>query len=114
MDNIAYRLRFFGGEHDGETYLLDKSRSTIIGRSPSSTIYIRDKHISRVHCQVTVTDEGCVITDLQSTNGTYLNGSKITSQPFNPGDEARIGITNFRLEAVESDGEEGQTSTAKL
>ena len=114
MNNLAYRLRFFGGEHDGETYLLDKSRSTILGRSPSSTIYVRDKHISRVHCQVTVADEGCVITDLQSTNGTYVNGAKITSQPLKPGDEMRIGITNFKLETVEGVEGDEQISTAKL
>ena len=100
-----YRLRFFGGEHDGETYPIHRTHGTIVGRSPTNTVYVRDKNVSRVHCQLTVTGKGCVISDLQSTNGTYVNGERITEKLLKPGDEVRIGITTFRVEEIPDDAE---------
>ena len=108
-----YRLRFFGGEHDGETYPIDKTRGAIIGRSPTNTVYVRDKNVSRVHCQITVSDRGCLIADLQSTNGTFVNGERIAEQDLGVGDEVRIGLTTFRLEQV-PDGDAGTSETQKL
>lgn len=108
-----YRLRFFGGEHDGETYPIDKTRGAIIGRSPTNTVYVRDKNVSRVHCQITVSDRGCLIADLQSTNGTFVNGERIAEQDLGVGDEVRIGLTTFRLEQV-PDGDAGTAETQKL
>jgi adenylate cyclase len=98
--SVVYRLRFFGGEHDGETYIVDKNHGAIMGRSPTNTVYVRDKNVSRVHCQITVTDKGVIISDLQSTNGTFVNELRITEQMLKPGDEARIGLTSFRLEEM--------------
>lgn len=108
-----YRLRFIGGEHEGETYPIDKSHGTIVGRSPTNTVYVRDKNVSRVHCQLTVTEQGCVIADLQSTNGTFVNEERITEQLLNVGDEVRIGLTSFRIEEMPDDGE-GSTETQAL
>ena len=109
-----YRLRFFGGEHDGETYPIDHSHGTIVGRSPTNTVYVRDKNVSRVHCQITVTEQGCVIADLQSTNGTFVNSDeRITEMLLKPGDEVRIGLTSFRIEQIPDDSE-GSTETQAL
>ena len=90
-----YRLRFFGGEHDGETYPLHRARGVIIGRSPTNNVYVRDKNVSRVHCQVTVTDVGCLIADLQSTNGTFVNGQRITEKLLKVADEIRVERPRF-------------------
>ena len=38
------------------------------------------------------------VTDLNSTNGTYINGQRVTSSPLRPGDVLRIGGTEMRLE----------------
>src|SRR3972149_1964504 len=108
-----YRLRFYGGEHDGETYPIDRTHGTIIGRSPTNTVYVRDRNVSRVHCQLTSTERGCVISDLQSTNGTYVNDERIQERLLKPGDEVRIGLTNFHIEEV-PDEMEGTTETTAL
>ena len=108
-----YRLRFFGGEHDGETYPVDKVHGIIIGRSPTNAVYVRDKNVSRVHSQLTVTDKGCVIADLQSTNGTFVNNERITERVLKPGDEVRIGLSTFRLEEIPEEME-GSTDTELL
>jgi hypothetical protein len=55
---MVYRLKFFGGEHDGESHVVHKNQGAIMGRSPTSSVYVRDKNVSRVHCQITVTDTG--------------------------------------------------------
>jgi len=109
-----YRLRFYGGEHDGETYPIDKSHGTIIGRSPTNTVYVRDKNVSRVHCQLTITEKGCLIADLQSTNGTFVNGERISEKALKPGDEVRIGITTFRIEEIPDDAERSTETQALL
>lgn len=108
-----YRLRFYGGEHNGETYPIDRTHGTIIGRSPTNTVYVRDKNVSRVHCQIIVGDQGCVITDLQSTNGTFVNDERITEKVLKSGDEVRIGITTFRVEEIPEEPE-STTETSPL
>ena len=98
---MAFRLRFFGGEHDGETYLVDEKRGVTLGRSPTNNIFVRDRNVSRVHAQVTVEKGECLITDLQSTNGTFVGGRKISEEALQPGDEVRLGLTTFRLEQID-------------
>jgi len=100
---MAFRLRFFGGEHDGETYLVDQRRGLTLGRSPTNNVFVRDKNVSRVHAQVTVKDGQCLVTDLQSTNGTFVSGRKVADERLQPGDEVRIGLTTFRLEQIDDD-----------
>ena len=72
-----------------------------IGRSTDNTVVISDSMVSRHHAQLTVDNMGNVrITDLNSVNGTYVNGKKITSDtPLRPGDTVRIANANFPWEA---------------
>jgi len=71
--------------------------TTIIGRGTTSDIVLRDEVASRQHAAINclTSREGCVeyyISDLESTNGTYLNGSKLTSeQLLQDGDKIKIG-----------------------
>jgi len=106
---MAFRLRFFGGEHDGETYLVDPKRGVTLGRSPTNNIYVRDRNVSRVHAQIRIEKGECIITDLQSTNGTYVGGRRITEERVQPGDEVRIGLTTFRIEYVDDSVAETDT-----
>ncbi|MDR1683787.1 MAG: FHA domain-containing protein [Candidatus Symbiothrix sp.] len=67
------------------------------GRSSSNTITVDDEKASRRHCQITQDDYGrCSIVDLNSTNGTYVNERRITSEYYlNPNDMVRIGRTTI-------------------
>jgi serine/threonine protein kinase len=51
----------------------------VIGRSPQSDIFIETPLISRSHARLTIKDTGCVIEDLGSSNGTFVNGEKISA-----------------------------------
>lgn len=99
---MPYGVRVCTGLEEGEVYPLFENREVTLGRSPTNNIFVRDKNISRVHCQLVVTAAGCVLTDLQSTNGTFVNGTRVTECEVNVGDEVRIGTTLLRLEEIGS------------
>lgn len=63
-----------------------------LGRTAPSDIIFADKRISRRHCQVEVRDGVMLVTDLQSTNGTYVDGQRIDAPTvLPPGSELKIG-----------------------
>lgn len=71
-----------------------------LGRASDSTLLLDDDYSSARHAQLVQRDaKTWVITDLQSTNGTYVNGKLITEPtPVTVGDVVRIGKTLMRLE----------------
>ena len=66
-----------------------------IGRAPSCTIMIPDDtFVSQLHARLYRTGDGVVVEDLGSTNGSYLNGGRITgAAPLTKGDRLQIGST---------------------
>lgn len=73
--------------------------TVIIGRSPDSDLVIADEFVSSSHARIVPTEQGFALEDLDSTNGTRLNGQPATRPlPVSDGDVIEIG-TN-RLEVV--------------
>ncbi len=62
-----------------------------LGRDPGCDIHIDVANISRRHARLQWTEEGCEITDLQSTNGVYVNGHRVSRQILHPGDRINLG-----------------------
>src|SRR5688572_7557096 len=58
----------------------------IIGRTTDNDVQIDSRFISRHHCQIIVTPHGCVIEDLNSTNGIYVHGKRVRRHNLNDGD----------------------------
>jgi hypothetical protein len=58
----------------------------IVGRSPDNEIYIKSKFVSRHHAQLISDDDGCVIEDLNSTNGVFLGEKQIKKYKLHDGD----------------------------
>ena len=72
------------------------SARVTLGRESRNDITIPDINVSRTHAEISLSPQGAwVITDLGSTNGTYVNGRAIASQPLNEGDHIAMGSTNF-------------------
>lgn len=70
-----------------------------IGRvSPPSSIKLDGTKVSKKHCSVKVSGEKVFLEDLQSSNGVYVNGKKVTSVDLKTGDRMVIG--DFTLELV--------------
>jgi pSer/pThr/pTyr-binding forkhead associated (FHA) protein len=64
---------------------------TVIGRSRSCDLVLRDDSVSRRHLMLTVSDDHVMVTDLGSTNGTLLNGRWIIQAEARPGDVLQLG-----------------------
>lgn len=85
--------------NDNRAYDLATAR-LVLGRDRKSDIVVDDINASRTHAELRFEPQGVwVITDLGSTNGTYVNGREITSQPLRGGDRITIGMTNFAFSA---------------
>jgi pSer/pThr/pTyr-binding forkhead associated (FHA) protein len=93
------------GEFAGSEYRLT-AEETLIGRNPSTDITLLDESISREHAIVAWDEESGAFTieDLQSTNGTHVNGKRVRSATLADGDEIRVGHTRFRFLVPESSG----------
>jgi hypothetical protein len=90
-------------EVDGDHYPL-LAAITILGRDNTADVILDDPGISRQHTEIRVTTDGphliANIRDLGSTNGTFVNGERITSQRLTDGDRVNVGRTAliFRAE----------------
>jgi pSer/pThr/pTyr-binding forkhead associated (FHA) protein len=68
-----------------------------IGRGDEADICIRDTWSSRVHCKLSLRDQRLFLEDLNSSNGTLVNGALMAESPLHSGDQITIGITTFRV-----------------
>lgn len=73
----------------------------LIGRAGDAPIRVDDEFVSRKHCEVYLQDGKVVLRDLQSHNGTFVNGQRITEILLASGDKLQIGETRmvFQLSA---------------
>jgi pSer/pThr/pTyr-binding forkhead associated (FHA) protein len=110
---MPYGIRICTGLEEGEVYPLFDNREITVGRSPTNNVFVRDKNVSRVHCQIVITEVGVTLSDLQSTNGTFVNGVRQNEIQLEVGDEIRLGTTLLRLEEV-ADTTGSITDTALL
>lgn len=76
---------------------------TTVGRISENTLQIEDASVSSRHAEILFENNTWFIRDLGSTNGTFLNGSKIDNAVLNHGDELRIGSI-VTLYTSQSDG----------
>lgn len=70
-----------------------------VGRMPESTITLHDANVSRNHAEVRPSDSGYVVVDLGSTNGTKVNGQRITTRELRDGDAITFGSTTLTFVA---------------
>jgi pSer/pThr/pTyr-binding forkhead associated (FHA) protein len=86
------------GGFEGMAYDL-ASEETIIGRNPTTDITLLDENISREHSIILRDSETGTysIEDLQSTNGTKVNGKRVRSADLQHEDQIEIGHTRFRF-----------------
>ncbi len=103
---IPARLVIRNGGFEGMSYELS-GEETLIGRNPTTDITLLDQGISREHAIVTYDEDADAYTieDLQSTNGTKVNGKRIRSSPLQHGDEVQVGQTHFQF--LRDDGTSG-------
>ena len=64
---------------------------TVVGRTPDNDLQIDNRFVSRHHCQILTSPDGCVIEDLNSTNGIVVKAKRVRHHNLNDGDVVTIG-----------------------
>jgi pSer/pThr/pTyr-binding forkhead associated (FHA) protein len=93
------RLVVCNGDREGTHFVLGADE-TLIGRNPGTGITLPDDDgVSREHALILYDEESdsYSLEDLQSTNGTRVNGKRVRSVTLSDGDELRVGRTVFRF-----------------
>src|SRR5689334_11906909 len=99
-------LVFLSGELIAVPIPLDREE-VILGRALEADVRVNDTQVSRQHAKITtVTDEenhttNYILTDLDSRNGTFLNGRRIRRETLENGDKVTIGYTIVRFDLLD-------------
>lgn len=88
------------GRNAGSSISIDGKKEVLVGRSAGSDLVIGDEFASNMHAKFVHVGPDWVLQDLNSTNGTFLDGKKIsTPATIGAGMTIRIGTTTFELRA---------------
>ncbi len=80
-----------------KTFLVP-NKATILGRRPDCDLCIPLQVVSRRHCQLSQEEEKLMIRDLHSSNGTFLNGTRVLdAKDVQPGDKVQLGPLTFTI-----------------
>ena len=101
---VKPRLQVTAGLLADSTYFLTEAEVRI-GRDPSNSLAISDLSLSRRHCLLGQGKDGYRIRDLDSRNGTFVNGEAVTERRLNHGDQISVGDSVF-LFLVKEDTDE--------
>src|ERR1044072_2560099 len=106
------RLAAISGKHKGAIFAINED-TLVIGRETSAHISIADASVSRRHTKIEKKDDGFVITDLESLNGTFVNDVPVRTRQLEHGDRVRIGDSQF-LFLTHDDDAMSKSSDVKL
>ncbi|HPW45335.1 MAG TPA: FHA domain-containing protein [bacterium] len=90
------RILVISGEMSGTAYPLKGIVS--FGRAESNTVTLRDSKCSRQHAQIQQHGNEFVVEDLNSSNGTFVNGERVSEHVLSNGDEIQIGDTLMQFQ----------------
>lgn len=95
LSDPEYLLRGVAGDVFGRSYAL--LAPTTVGRDPACDIFLDDRGVSRQHARLRPLDYGVEVEDLGSTNGSFINGQRITVGIAGVGDEVAFDQLRFRI-----------------
>lgn len=79
-----------------------KVERTTIGRVEDNTFQIADPSVSSHHCEILLKGSDVVVKDLNSTNGSFINGERISEATLKPGQTLRLGQVDLKLDGPAS------------
>jgi hypothetical protein len=101
------KLVVLSAGQSGRTHELNAEKTTV-GRLEDNTFQIAEQSVSSHHCEILLRGSDVVVKDLNSTNGTFINGEQISEKALKPGQILRLGQIELRLE----NGEVASAATA--
>src|SRR5262245_25494684 len=72
-----------------------------VGRNQTNDFRIPEPSVSSFHCEITISESGCRVRDLQSTNGTFIDDEPVLEAGIEAGQVLQLGTVTLRLEAEE-------------
>lgn len=102
-----YVLKFISGKYQGGEFPLEQDSEILIGRSSELDMVLVEDMVSRKHARISAHNGALEIEDFGSTNGTFVNGEKITKARLKEGDRVLIGTNIIKLvhrDQVAADG----------
>ena len=111
----AARLKVTAGPDRGASSKMNLHRVTV-GSAPDNSLVLTDPAVSRHHLEFQVQDQGFLVRDLGSTNGTQYRGARIQEAMLGLGAEVRLGATVLRIDRGEQHSQriEGQDAFGGL
>jgi hypothetical protein len=97
MTTTAFALRFISGKYQGGEYPLGDAGELIIGRASDLDMVLIEDMVSRKHAKIILAAGTITISDLGSTNGTFVNGEKVKRARLKEGDRLLIGTSILKL-----------------
>ena len=88
------------GKEVGRTVAVSTGQTISLGRLKGCDVAVDDEAASRRHCTITAREDVCVVADLRSANGTFVNDKRIATVELQKGDKIRIGSTVIELTDV--------------
>ncbi|MDH5239869.1 MAG: AAA family ATPase [Gammaproteobacteria bacterium] len=83
----------------------------IVGRSPDNEVYIKSKFVSRHHAQLVSDESGCVVEDLNSTNGVFLGEKQVKKYRLRDGDKISLGVHELTYHDLRRNSESDSSVT---
>ncbi len=96
------RLTVVAGPEQGRELVSERERIRI-GSHPQSDLLLKDQTVSRSHAEIQLTERGYLLVDVESTNGTVLDGQRIERAYLAPGSNIKIGSTIITFNAVDEE-----------
>lgn len=91
------KLQVLSGSLAGQSYEL-KVETTTVGRVEDNALQIAEPSVSSHHCEIIQRGTDIVVRDLDSTNGSFINGEKITEAVLKPGQTLKLGQVDLRID----------------
>ena len=113
MPIIHPRLVATDGQWKGTLFPLDEPEVQF-GRDSSNQILVTDPSVSRAHCVMEATPAGYRLKDLESRNGTFVNGIPIHTHELQNGDRVEIGRSAFIYLTQDEDSAAGETPSSRI
>jgi len=90
-------LRFISGKYKGGEFLLKEGKEVVVGRSSELDIVLMEDMVSRRHAVLVQRGDKIHVEDRGSTNGTFVNGEKISKAVVGKGDRVLIGTSIMKV-----------------
>src|SRR5437660_9966535 len=102
------------GPHTGQAFSFSGHDTFLVGRSKRAHLRLpaKDRYFSRVHFLVEVNPPQCRLMDMDSRNGTHVNGARVEMADLKDGDQIRAGHTIFRVSIGAPPAEASLATTA--